>query len=112
MASSTSSAAIESFSTGNLLPKSFSFRDRIRVSLKALQRSQYSNTTKAVSRHPIATAVSVQVMKVILIFASLLTLVPMVRADEVIVRHDRNVVEHNHYHHHYRHHEVVVVHPN
>ena len=51
-------------------------------------------------------------MKVILIFASLLTLVPMVRADEVIVRHDRNVVEHNHYRHHYRHHEVVVVHPN
>jgi hypothetical protein len=62
----------------------------------------------------VTTAVLTQVMKVILIFASLLTLVPvMVRADEVIVRHDRNVVEQHHYrHHHYRHHEVVVVHPN
>jgi hypothetical protein len=61
----------------------------------------------------VTTAVLVQAMKVILIFASLLTLVPMmVRADEVVVRHDRNVVEQHHYHHHYRHHEVVVVHPN
>jgi hypothetical protein len=54
-------------------------------------------------------------MKVILILASLMALAPMVRADEVVVRHDndRNVVVHEHHrHHYYRHHDVVVVHPN
>jgi hypothetical protein len=58
-----------------------------------------------------------QVMKVILILASLLALAPMVRADEVVVRHEPTVVVHEHYHHyyhrhHYAHHDVIVVHPN
>ena len=60
------------------------------------------------------------VMKAILIFASLLTLTPMVRADEVVVRHEPTVAVHehfahhyaHHYGHHYAHHDVVVVHPN
>ena len=51
-------------------------------------------------------------MKAILIFASLLTLTPMVRADEVVVRHEPTVAVHEHYAHHYAHHDVVVVHPN
>ena len=81
---------------------------------EVLSRIQYGNTTKSGMPVSVTTAVLTQVMKVILIFASLLTLVPvMARADEVIVRHDRNVVEQHHYrHHYYRHHEVVVVHPN
>jgi hypothetical protein len=59
----------------------------------------------------------VQVMKVVLILASLLALAPMVRADEVVVRHEPNVVvyEHHyrhHYTHHYAHRDVVVVHHN
>ena len=40
----------------------------------------------------------------------------MVRADEVVVRHEPTVVVHehyaHHYTHHYAHHDVVVVHPN
>jgi hypothetical protein len=49
------------------------------------------------------------VMKIIFIFASLLMLAPVLRADDVVVRHDnRPVVVHEHYRHH-RHHEVVVV---
>jgi hypothetical protein len=59
-------------------------------------------------------------MKVFLILASLLALAPMVRADEVVVRHEPTVVVHehyahhytHHYAHHYAHHDVVVVHPN
>jgi hypothetical protein len=66
------------------------------------------------------TTVWVQIMKTILILASLLTLAPMVRADEVVVRHEPTVAVHEHYahhythrySHHYAHHDVVVVHPN
>lgn len=59
----------------------------------------------------------VRAMKVIFILASLLALAPMLRADEVVVRHEPNVVIHEHYHHHYTHHyyhhsDVVVVHHN
>jgi hypothetical protein len=52
------------------------------------------------------------VVKAILILASLLTLAPMVRADEVVVRHEPTVPIREHYAHHYAHHDVVVVHPN
>jgi hypothetical protein len=59
----------------------------------------------------------VREMKVILILASLLALAPMVRADEVVVRHEPTVVVHehhyrHHYTHHYAHRDVVVVHQN
>jgi hypothetical protein len=48
-------------------------------------------------------------MKIIFIFASLLMLAPVLRAEDVVVRHDdRPVVVHEHYRHH-RHHEVVIV---
>jgi hypothetical protein len=55
-------------------------------------------------------------MKVMLILASLLALVPMVRADEVVVRHEPTVVVHERHHqnyhrHHYAHHDVIVEHP-
>jgi len=46
-------------------------------------------------------------MKLFLIFASVLMLAPVLRADEV-VRHDRYVVV-EHHHRHHAHHEVVVV---
>jgi hypothetical protein len=77
------------------------------------RRIQYANATKGIYQDRIGTTVLVA-MKAFLILASLLTLAPMVRADEVIVRHEPTVVVHEHYHHHYRHyhHDVVVVHPN
>jgi hypothetical protein len=53
-----------------------------------------------------------QVMKIFLILASLFAVAPMVRADEVVVRHEPTVVVHEHYGHHYAHRDVVVVHPN
>jgi hypothetical protein len=55
-------------------------------------------------------------MKIIMILASLLALAPMIRADEVVVRHEPTVIvhEHHHYVHHYHHvnNDVVVVHHN
>jgi hypothetical protein len=55
-------------------------------------------------------------MKVIIIITSLSALAPMVRADEVVVRHEPTVIVHDHYAHHYahhpEHHDVVVIHPN
>jgi hypothetical protein len=51
-------------------------------------------------------------MKLTIILASLFALAPFVRADTVVVSHERNVVVHPEYHHHYyhRHHVVVVEH--
>lgn len=56
-------------------------------------------------------------MKAILILASFIALAPMVRADEVVVKHEPTVVVHEKHHHdyhrHYAHHDTVVVqHPN
>jgi hypothetical protein len=74
------------------------------------------NATKAVCRYSAATTVWVQPMKVIIIITSLSALAPMVRADEVVVRHEPTVIVHDHYAHHYahhpEHHDVVVIHPN
>jgi hypothetical protein len=76
---------------------------------------QYGNTTKGVLTFH-GDNRWVWVMKVIFILASLLALAPMVRADEVVVRHEPTVVvhEHHHYVHHYHHtqQDVVVVHHN
>jgi hypothetical protein len=59
----------------------------------------------------------VPAMKFLFILASLLALAPVLRADEVVVRHEPNVVVHEHYRHHYTRHyhhhdDVVVVHHN
>jgi hypothetical protein len=56
-------------------------------------------------------------MKAILILASFIALAPVVRADEVVVKHEPTVVVHEKHHHdyhrHYEHHDTVVVqHPN
>jgi hypothetical protein len=74
---------------------------------------QYANATKWIYRELITTT-ALLAMKAFLILASLLALAPIVRADEVVVRHDEPtvVVHHHHYRHHYYHHDVVVVHPN
>jgi hypothetical protein len=55
-------------------------------------------------------------MKVIIILASLLAFAPLVRADEVVIKHEPTVVVHEHHHqnyhrHHYAHHDVIVEHP-
>lgn len=49
------------------------------------------------------------VMKIILVFASLLVLSPIVRADFVVVGQDRAYVTHEHYYRHHYHHQNHVV---
>jgi hypothetical protein len=53
-------------------------------------------------------------MKIIVICAAVLALAPFVKADTVVVGHERNVVvvhpEHHYHHYYHRHHLVVVEH--
>jgi hypothetical protein len=53
-------------------------------------------------------------MKIIVICAAVLALTPFVKADTVVVGHERNVVvvhpEHHYHHYYHRHHVVVVEH--
>jgi hypothetical protein len=53
-------------------------------------------------------------MKIIVICAAVLALAPFVKADTVVVGHERNVVvvhpEHHYHHYYHRNHVVVVEH--
>jgi hypothetical protein len=54
------------------------------------------------------------IMKIMILWASLFAMAPLVRAEVVVVGHERNVVVvhhqyHHYYHHYYHRHNVVIV---
>jgi hypothetical protein len=53
-------------------------------------------------------------MKIMILWASLFAMAPLVRAEVVVVGHERNMVVvhhpyHHYYHHYYHRHNVVIV---
>jgi hypothetical protein len=90
---------------------------------EAISNARASGRAFAVTAKPTASTSAFIVagdytsMKAILILASFVALAPIVRADEVVVKHEPTVVVHEKHHHdyhrHYAHHDTVVVqHPN